>query len=345
MLAKSTVCIAIGTLVAFTSISSATTVSVTNAFLQLNNVSPNTLNDLSGHYLRFGGNAVPNGNSGTTAVGVTTNLLTGQTVTRSITFAGNTATPNMFNRYVVDDPNLHGGWQLRFTNGSDTTVRNLSFAPGATQIPFASSVTVSGSSLNPTFSWAAPAATTINGYRVNIYDKNRTNAAGNEDLVYTLNLQPNTTNFTIPDQLAGGLSLTQGHQYTLEILSMQTRDGLSTNLTNSNIASASRIYSDFSPLPNGSPAVNLPVTLDNGSYQFNLAVQAAQTYYLDPQIAIGYLFQIGSGDPNFASVTLPTLQSDPFTLHYLFGGNTFDISLLGGIEYFFPLGGVDAFRC
>ena len=56
----------------------------------------------------------------------------------------------------------------------------------------------------------------------------------------------------------------------------------------------------------GGPAINLPVALQNGSYQFDITVQAGQTYYLDPTVAVGYVFQTGAGNPNFSSVVLPT---------------------------------------
>ena len=47
-------------------------------------------------------------------------------------------------------------------------------------------------------------------------------------------------------------------------------------------------------------------SLANGSYQFNMTVQAGQTYYIDPDVAIGYDYAIGTlGDPNFQSLDLP----------------------------------------
>ena len=46
----------------------------------------------------------------------------------------------------------------------------------------------------------------------------------------------------------------------------------------------------------------LPVTLQNGSYQFNITVEPGKTYYLDPTAATGYIYKTNPGDPNFASV-------------------------------------------
>ena len=87
---------------------------------------------------------------------------------------------------------------------------------------------------------------------------------------------------------------------------IQTRDGSSTNLGNANLQAIARVYADFTPNNAGGPVVNLPVVLANGSYQFNMTVQAGQTYYIDPDVAIGYDYAIGAlGDPNFQSLDLP----------------------------------------
>ena len=52
--------------------------------------------------------------------------------------------------------------------------------------------------------------------------------------------------------------------------------------------------------------VNLPVVLENGAFKFDMAVLAGQTYYIDPEVAVGYDYATGAGDPNFRSVVLPT---------------------------------------
>jgi hypothetical protein len=70
-------------------------------------------------------------------------------------------------------------------------------------------------------------------------------------------------------------------------------------VSNSNIQSIARVYADFTPNTGGGPPVNLPVILINGAFQFNMAVQAGQTYYIDPDMAVGYDYAIGTGDPLF----------------------------------------------
>ena len=44
--------------------------------------------------------------------------------------------------------------------------------PGAGEIPFVNSVTLSGTGATPTFSWTPPPGLTVNGYRINIYQNN-----------------------------------------------------------------------------------------------------------------------------------------------------------------------------
>ena len=48
--------------------------------------------------------------------------------------------------------------------------------------------------------------------------------------------------------------------------------------------------------------------------------------FIDPAVAIGYDYAIGAGDPDFASVLLPSVGDNHYTLHYFSGGNAFDIA-------------------
>jgi hypothetical protein len=88
----------------------------------------------------------------------------------------------------------------------------------------------------------------------------------------------------------------QNTDYTLAIIALQTRDGSTTNLANSNVNASSFAYSSFRTLPNGSPPVNLPVVTLVGNqviFGFNLIVQPGVTYFIDPAVATGYIYQTG----------------------------------------------------
>jgi hypothetical protein len=74
-----------------------------------------------------------------------------------------------------------------------------------------------------------------------------------------------------------------------------------------------------------------------------MTVAGGTTYFIDPAVAIGYQYAIGVGDPNFASVELPAVQSDPFDLAFVWNGITFNELLAADTWFTFPAGGVSAF--
>jgi len=94
----------------------------------------------------------------------------------------------------------------------------------------------------------------------------------------------------------------------------------------------------------------LPVNVQPGPvFEFDVGVEAGTLVFIGPEIAIGYDYAIGAGDPGFRSVLLPQAGDDPFDL-FLFdpAGNPFDtgIDLLAGVELHFLAGlagfGIDA---
>ncbi len=284
-------------------------VTIATPFMNLENDGINSDGFKVGQYLRIGANSVlPNATGGTTGIGYTIDTVTHQVVSSVIPFVPSPLVPNFFQRKLPDDPGLYGAWQLDFTNGSDVAQAVVTLPAGQTQAPFVNSLTLSGSSAAPTFTWTAPAGALVNGYRINIYDKSLIVGADSGE-VANVNLKPDAHSYTVSpkDFTVPGYQLTAGHHYSIEIDIIQTKDGTSGNLGNGNLAAISRTFADFTEGSSAStPTVNLPVTLVNGAYQFDVAVTAGQTYYIDPPVATGYDFRIGAGDPDFASVVLPT---------------------------------------
>ena len=80
----------------------------------------------------------------------------------------------------------------------------------------------------------------------------------------------------------------------------------------------SRAYFDFTVNPNApNVPINMPMIDSSGVFHFTIVGVGPQTTtYIDPPIAIGYIYQTGAGDPNFASVTLPILpdQTNPYEI-------------------------------
>ena len=337
---------------------------VNGPFEQLYNVGINNLGFYSGSGLRIGARVSSAAGSpdlgdiasSITASATTTNIATGQQFTRSLNFVGSPAIGGLFTAVTNYSPNLAGPWTLNFSDGvgAATTLTTPAIPQGAQPVPFVQSITLSGTSLNPTFSWAPPPNTTVNGYRINIYDqaeRGRTNADGQvinaTGQIFSRDFGPSVTSFTVANGAPGlqsGYSFNQTSKYAIEISLLQTRDG-STNTSNANVYAMSRVYADFQISNTAGPQVNLPLSKLNPSdpYSFNMAVQPNTLYYIDPEVATGYEYAIGAGNPNFASVLLPALQSDPYRLTYAYGGKVFDEFLTASTEYFFPTGGVGAF--
>ncbi|GGI33444.1 hypothetical protein GCM10010987_74420 [Bradyrhizobium guangdongense] len=363
-------CAALLVLASTLSQASASSITISDPFIQWFNVGPNNLGFSSGEIIRYGADSVvPNGVSGgTTGVATTINAATGQTITRILTGQTSPGTPNFFQGNLAicttscgslannNPANLTNPWTLTFNNPntSPTSAHTTVSLAGQGEIPFVQSVTLSGTGQTPTFSWAPPPGTTVEGYRINIYQNNLITFSNghvvNNGLVVSTNLSPSITSYSVTpsDFTIPGTSLQSNTQYTIEINALQTRNGSSTNLLNGNVQALSRVYSNFQILPNGTPPVNLPTTtVSNGqiTYGFNLTVAPGVTYNIDPASAIGYIFRTGLGDPNFASVTLPTGNSGLYEL-LLWNGTSwaFDANLAGGQLFNFGGTGVSEFE-
>jgi hypothetical protein len=377
MQVKIGVAIASLALLGMTTRAPAVTLTVTDPFLQYFNVGPNDLRFTSGELIRYGATSVtPNGDSGTVGSASTVNLDTGAPINRSMSFDPSVVVPNFFNGVLTlcttncaasannNLANLTGPWTITFQNPATTPTQVSIPTPPETlslqgsEIPFVHSITLSGTASAPTFAWTPPAGVTVDGYRVNIYQNDRETFSPTGKIIDTgqvtsKSFGPSQTSYTVTSaDFTHGVALSPNTTYTIEISILQTRDG-STNptrlSTNSDISSISRVYSSFQVLPNGSPPVNLPtVTLvgNQVTYGFNLSVAPGITYFIDPQVATGYVYKTALGDPNFASVELPDIGNpDPYAL-YLWNGSAFvfDTTLAADAVFDFAAGGVDEFE-
>ena len=76
-------------------------------------------------------------------------------------------------------------------------------------------------------------------------------------------------------------------------------------------ANGTRLYHGFI----ASPAALPTGTNANGAYTFNVIVIPNAPIFIDPDVAIGYHYAIGEGDPTFASVALPVgIGTNQYTL-------------------------------
>ncbi|MFT3817105.1 MAG: PEP-CTERM sorting domain-containing protein [Rubrivivax sp.] len=319
-------------------------ITISTPFFNLEYRNVNSLGFTAGSFVRFGANSVlPNGNGGTTGVAIRDS----DGLTRTLNFAPFPLQPNWFDRYLVDNAAYRGNWTLQFTNGSDVATAQVSLDVAAQQAPFVNSVTLSGTAAAPTFTWTPPPGATVNAYRVNLYEK--LPGGGSSGNIASKTFGPGITSYTFnpKDLTLEGYQFQPGKSYSIEISLIQTKDGTS-NGSNGNIKAIARSYADFTPQAGNSPVVNLPVVLANGSYLFNMTVVPGVTYYIDPEVAIGYDYATGAGDPNFMSVDLPDDIGDGLydIYGYDVGGN---LVLLahdwdGADVYNFGPDGVDRFR-
>lgn len=325
-------------------------VAISTPFMNLENRAVNSLGFGSGEFLRIGVNSVvPNGAAGTAGIGSTVDPVTGQTITRIINYSPGPIIPNFFSRYLTDSVSFRGPWTLTFSNGPDSSQASVSLPTGATQAPFVNTIALSGTSANPTFSWTPPPGATVNGYRINIYDKTLV-GPGSNGQVTSRNVGSNVTSYTVSaaDFTVPGYGFALNRNYSIEIGLIQTKDGSSSNLGNDNLKAISRVYADFRPTQAGGPNVNLPVILPDGSFLFNFSVVAGQTYYIDPPVSVGYDYRVGVGNPSFKSVVLPIGVGDG--KYDIFGlGLSGEATLLahdwlGGSVFDFVGPGIDGFR-
>ena len=194
--------------------------------------------------------------------------------------------------------------------------------------------------LTPILEWSLPpsevaaSTQTIQIRRIDAEsaDRSRITAA---TLIRIVDVPITSTSATIPADI-----LQVGQRYEIAVQQDDVVSG-------STLTGRSRSFFEFAPLPAGSGevAVFLPSIVPDGKFKFDITVEVGKKIALDPIAAIGYDYQIGAGDPLFASVELPDIGDGLFDL-YLFSGTDwiFDRVLSASEEFFFAGSGVDRFR-
>jgi hypothetical protein len=116
--------------------------------------------------------------------------------------------------------------------------------------------------------------------------------------------------------------------------------------------SESQSFTSFMP-SNIAPPFAGPIYLPNTifasgvvTYNFDLAVALGDSYNLDPALANSFIYKIGAGDPNFASVELPDIGNlNDYSLYLWKNGQwVFDAFLGADTLFNFGPGGVSEFE-
>jgi len=295
-----------------------------------------------GDRIQFGANIV--GGSTGTQVGATYPP-TGFTVPQ-IDCQPLAVNPNFCSRTTGFNINRLQPWTIRFTNGPDELLATGPSLVGAEQpVPFPVNVTISGTGVTPTISWTVPNGFAPDGFRVQIFDRQQILANGQADIIHSVAVPASSTSYTIPAVLSTGQTLHDGGQYDINFQLIETHGHVPFDNNNAEILRRSNSWFDFSPVAGGGGQAAFLPTVVNGVYNFDITdVGPGSVTFIDPLFAIGYDYAIGVGDPNFASVLLPDVGDGHYMLHFLSGGNPFDVPLDALTQFFFPAGGVSAFR-
>jgi hypothetical protein len=307
-------------------------------------------------FLSFGGrfSASPAANEQTFA-SQTTVTATQNGVSINVPYSNAVPDPNLFQASIPFNSNLTGSWQLNVSNSSTSptyTPLVVNTAPILSTLPpppFITGATISGTSATvttPTISWNAPAVVALPpGYnqstKVFIFDLDN-----NRQEIFRQDLTPGQTSVTIPGTIPGFGALSPTGHYGVLI-----RDDFRLN-SNATTGASSQSFFDFHPnaVSQFSGPVQVPVssmnTVGQTVYSFNIDVSHGQSVNLDPAAALGYIFSIGAGNPNFATVKLPDLgMSHPYGL-YLWNGTTYVFAqdLAANTLFDFGAGGVSQFE-
>jgi hypothetical protein len=260
---------------------------------------------------------------------------------------------------------LVGAWNLQvshpgYTTGqftsNDTT--GISNGPNMGFLPVINSINFDSTLPTATVHWTLPNIDVPTGYKLGInfgviYQDPKTQSQQLIDFFtlpgtqtsLDLNFPPNTDAAGNPPSQA----LLAGNKYVIVIDAALFGNGGSLGYAQ---YSESISYNSFSP-SNAPPPFAGPIYTPNvisgpGSpiYEFDMSVASGVTYNIDPLMAHGYIYQIGAGDPNFASVELPNIGNlNDYSLYLWENGKwEFDALLAPDTLFNFGPGGVNEFE-
>jgi hypothetical protein len=252
-----------------------------------------------------------------------------------------TANPDEFYRDLPLNPSLTGAWTLTATNPGEsssavvqTPTLNVLDTPS-----LATGVTLSGSGVAPTAIWSVPSSSSATTETVYVFRK------GVDEAIYKgPDLAAGTSSYAIPTGV-----LASGNSYSIAV-----QEDVRTNGMTGSIESRSRSFTAFFTATSGTitTPIVLPSVLSTLSqfggpiYKFDTPVIEGVPISIDPSAAIGFIYEIGSGDPNFVSVELPNVANpEPYDL-YLWNGSefVFDTTLAADTTFTFASGGVSEFE-
>lgn len=248
------------------------------------------------------------------------------------------AWPNLYSTSFEYRPEWMYPWELTVRNQEHQlsfTTHDISHTGHVELVRDMAITVVNG---RPVFSWSLPEGA-YHYVNVNIMDLDAPWEGPAAPMVHSEMFMPgDTTIYEVPELLSSDLLLEMNRNYSASVVvGLFGESGA--------MITRSNYFFNFNIKSGDVPTVFLPMIGEDGTFHFDVAVTEGEIIFIDPEVAVGYDYAVGFGNPNFASVLLPEVGDNLFDL-YLFDGSAFvfEAVLEAGEEYFFEPGGVDIFR-
>lgn len=205
-------------------------------------------------------------------------------------------------------PGLTDVWQIIAWNGAELTTASTYALGPSQQLPLVTNIRIEPDNLTPIIRWDLPVGNTVpfDQIQIGLFDdvtdfRLFRLGPGQNQLFDTL--PTNATSY----QFAPGV-LEQGGRYVVRVV---LRDFNSSG----NTVNRSVTFFNFTPIMGtGGGEIYLPTLDQGGIYNFDFDVTQAVPVTIDPEVAVGYIYEIGPNDPRFASVSLPTVGDGLYDL-------------------------------
>ncbi len=207
--------------------------------------------------------------------------------------------PDEFCAGMPFDPGLTDAWNITAWNGANMTTAQTHALDQSEQLPLVTNIRIVPDNLTPTIRWDLPAGNSVPfiDLRIGLFDdvtNFRLFRFGNEQDQLFDNLSTIETSYKFTPGV-----LEEGGRYVARVV-LADRDG-SGNTVNRSIT-----FFNFTPIMGiGGGEIFLPTLDEGGIYHFDFDVTQAIPVTIDPVVAVGYIYEIATGDPRFASVNLP----------------------------------------
>lgn len=209
---------------------------------------------------------------------------------------------------MIYDPTLTASWTMTAWNGAMSTTAQSNDLGPLESLPLVSNIRIEPDNLTPTIHWDLPQGNTVPfdeiqiGLFDDVTDFRLRRFGTNQDQLFD-NLPTNVTSYKFEPGV-----LEENGRYVVRVQLIDRDDaGIAAN--------RSLTFFNFTPImETGSGEIFLPTLDAGGIYNFDFDVTEAIPVTIDPEVAVGYTYEIGDGDPRFASVKLPSIGDGLFDL-------------------------------